>query len=84
MCLKLNWPLSVASASTMQSSSAAVAASVDEQKRQEYAEWLKQQEKEQQMLEYDCSVKYEVKQVETPVPQELQGWSRVLSCLSLI
>lgn len=71
MCVKnLNWPISAASAPVMQSSSAA---SVDEQKRQEYAEWLKQQEKEQQMLEYDCSVKYEVKQAETPVPQEQQG-----------
>ena len=32
---------------------------LEEQKRLEYEKWFKTQEKEQQELEYDCSVKYE-------------------------
>ena len=34
---------------------------MDAQKRKEYEEWLRNQEREQQMMEYDCSVKYEEK-----------------------
>jgi hypothetical protein len=32
---------------------------LEEQKRREYEQWFKTQEKEQQALEYDCSVKYD-------------------------
>merc|ERR1712038_1523843 len=32
---------------------------LEEQKRREYEQWFKTQEREQQALEYDCSVKYE-------------------------
>ena len=32
---------------------------MEEQKRREYEQWFKTQEKEQQDLEYDCSVKYD-------------------------
>jgi len=35
---------------------------IEEAKRREYELWFKNQEKEQEMLEYDCSVKYQEKQ----------------------
>lgn len=37
-------------------------ADIEEAKRREYEIWFKNQEKEQEMLEYDCSVKYQEKQ----------------------
>merc|ERR1712061_872770 len=56
------------SSSTVMSSSSSVttvqqggvnSVDLEEQKRREYEQWFKTQEKEQQALEYDCSVKYE-------------------------
>ena len=37
---------------------------LEEQKRREYEAWFKTQEREQQLLEYDCSVKYVEHQLE--------------------
>merc|ERR1719412_1744081 len=56
------------SSSTVMSSSSSVttvqqggvnSVDLEEQKRREYEQWFKTQEKEQQDLEYDCSVKYD-------------------------
>ena len=47
-------------------------AAAEERKRQEYEEWLKSQEKEQQKLEYECSVKYEENKQELRQQQEEQ------------
>ena len=38
---------------------------LEEQKRKEYEQWFKTQEREQQALEYDCSVKYEASTTST-------------------
>ena len=43
---------------------------VEEQKRREYEAWFKTQEREQQLLEYDCSVKYVEKQVDQHVQHQ--------------
>ena len=43
---------------------------LEEQKRREYEAWFKSQEREQQLLEYDCSVKYVEKQVDQRVQHQ--------------
>ena len=43
---------------------------LEEQKRREYEAWFKSQEREQQLLEYDCSVKYVEKQVDQHVQHQ--------------
>merc|ERR1719510_2136521 len=39
----------------------------------EYEQWLKQQQKEQQMMQYDCSVKYEESQSAVSSTATTQG-----------
>ena len=51
---------------------AALSQDMDAQKRQEYEEWMRNQEREQQMMEYDCSVKYEEKASEVRQQQTQQ------------
>merc|ERR1711963_1003674 len=45
---------------------------LEEQKRLEYEKWFKTQEKEQQELEYDCSVKYEATTTNTQQAEIVQ------------
>ena len=42
---------------------------LEEQKRKEYEQWFKTQEREQQALEYDCSVKCEATTYSTNVSE---------------
>merc|ERR1719245_2875334 len=46
---------------------------LEEEKRMEYEQWLKQQQKEQQMMQYDCSVKYEESQSAVSSTATTQG-----------
>ena len=62
-----NWLIPAASASAMTANSN----SLEEQKRLEYEQWLKQQQKEQQMFE--CSVKYEEKAENESSATTMQG-----------
>merc|ERR1712088_1187178 len=50
---------SSSSTTTVQQQGGVNSIDLEEQKRLEYEKWFKTQEKEQQDLEYDCSVKYE-------------------------
>merc|ERR1711963_171415 len=50
---------STSSSTTVQQQGGVNSNDLEEQKRLEYEKWFKTQEKEQQDLEYDCSVKYE-------------------------
>merc|ERR1712088_332842 len=50
---------STSSSTTVQQQGGVNSIDLEEQKRLEYEKWFKTQEKEQQDLEYDCSVKYE-------------------------
>lgn len=50
---------------------------LDDQKRREYEAWLKAQEKEQQMMEYDCSVKYEENQKEQGRTQDAKSVNKL-------
>ena len=49
---------------------------LEEQKRREYEAWFKSQEREQQLLEYDCSVKYVEHQLEGQHREEVTHVTR--------
>ena len=55
---------------------------LEEQKRREYETWFKNQEREQQLLEYDCSVQYVEKQPQQQQQREERYRQEVTSSTS--
>jgi len=63
---------SSSSSTTVQQQGGVNSVDLEEQKRLEYEKWFKTQEKEQQELEYDCSVKYEATTTNTQQAEIVQ------------